>query len=181
MKMSPRISPEYVLLGFLYQQPSHGYELNKRLEDEFSYIWRVSQSQTYNILTRLEHQGYILSTVVEQDKLPPRQLLHLSDAGIRRFNDWLKTPTHCSVHAIRVEFITRLYFMNLNNPGKVPEMIEAQAAEVNAGLKRLVELRSSLGESQIINRLALDMRIRLLTSIVGWLEECRKAVSPVGA
>jgi len=172
-----RISPEYVLLGLLYDHPSHGYELNKCLADEFGYFWRVSQSQTYNILNRLEQQGYITSTEVGQEKLPTRQLLRLTAAGQQRLNTWLDTPSRCSVHAIRVEFITRLYFIQRYHPSKVNQAIRIQLDEVLAGIKHLREVRSSLTDDQLFIRLALDMRIRLLGSLLGWLDECQQAIS----
>jgi len=45
------------LLGFLNQQPAHGYDLHERIEAELGQIWRIGLSQTYNILNRLETQG----------------------------------------------------------------------------------------------------------------------------
>src|SRR3970282_1243602 len=83
------LSPEYPLLGFLAQQPAHGYELHQRLVADLSQIWRVSLSQTYNILKRLEEQGYITGTVQEQEKLPSRREFHLTPAGRLRFNNWV--------------------------------------------------------------------------------------------
>jgi DNA-binding PadR family transcriptional regulator len=169
-----RISPEYVLLGFLYQDPGHGYELHRRLLDEFGYIWHVSQSQTYNILKRLDAQGYIQATAVPQEKLPTRQLLQLTESGLKRFNAWLNTPTQCSVHAIRVEFITRLYFLQKYQPHQMQEAIRVQVSEVKKGLQRLDETQGNLTEDQVFNHLALEMRISLLRSIISWLEECRE-------
>lgn len=180
-KSNSRLSPEFVLLGFLYQKPSHGYELNKRLQEEFGHIWRVSQSQTYNILKRLESQGLITATAVEQPKLPSRQQLQLSAAGTRRFMRWLNAPTPSSVHAIRVEFITRLYFIRQYYPQKVDETIQAQIAQVNAGIERLERVRASLSGDQTFNRLALDLRLKLLLSIVAWLNECGKSFMQVSA
>ena len=173
-KQNHRISPEYVLLGFLYWHPGHGYELHRRFGNEFGYIWHVSQSQTYNILKRLEAQGYIRSSSVHQEKLPPRQLLQLTETGLQRFNTWLETPTKCSVHAIRVEFITRLYFIQMYQPQKIQEAIRIQYEEVQLGLNRLNDMRANLPENQTINHLALDLRIKLLNSIVKWLDECRE-------
>jgi DNA-binding PadR family transcriptional regulator len=160
-------------MGFLYQHPGHGYDLHRRLSEEFGYIWHVSQSQTYNILKRLEAKGFIISTAIEQEKLPNRQLLHLTEAGIQRFNTWLETPTQCSVHAIRVEFITRLYFLQQYQPQQVQEVIRKQINEVDMGLHRLDETRTILPEDQAFNHLALDLRIKLLRSIFTWLDECR--------
>jgi DNA-binding PadR family transcriptional regulator len=170
-----RLSPEYVLLGFLYQNPNHGYELHKQMEGEFENIWHASQSQTYNILKRLATQGYIYSTPVEQEKLPPRQLLYINEVGKKRFEDWLDTPTKPSVHAIRVEFISRLYFMQLYFPQKVPQIIRTQIDVVTEGLVQQKESLQGLPEDKSFNRLALELRIKLLHSVIEWLKNCDAA------
>jgi len=177
-RVSSRLSPEYVLLGFLYIVPSHGYELHQRLLDVFGNIWHANQSQTYNILKRLEAQGYISSTFIEQEKLPPRQSLHITESGSERFKTWLNKPTKSSVHAIRVEFVTRLYFMQQYYPQNTPEMIRVQVEVVNAGLIQLHENLSNIPDDQAFDRLALELRINLLKSVISWLNECLETFSP---
>jgi DNA-binding PadR family transcriptional regulator len=149
------------------------------METEFENIWHGSQSQTYNILNRLEAQGYINPTEVEQEKLPPRQLLYITEAGIQRFEAWLDKPTKPSVHAIRVEFISRLYFMQLYYPQKVPQMIKTQADVVADGLNRLEENLRNLPANQAFNRLALELRIKLLISVIDWLNDCGEALKSI--
>jgi DNA-binding PadR family transcriptional regulator len=176
-RVNSRLSPEYVLLGFLYRLPCHGYELHQRLLEVFGNIWHASQSQTYNILKRLEAQGFITSTIIEQEKLPPRQLLQITESGSERFITWLNNPTKSSVHAIRVEFVTRLYFMHQYYPQKTHEMIRVQVEVVNAGLIQLHENLTNIPDGQIFDRLALELRINLLKSVISWLNECLEAFS----
>jgi len=172
---SSRLSPEYVLLGFLYQSPSHGYELHQRLLDIFGNTWHASQSQTYNILQRLEAQGYIRSMSVAQEKLPPRQQLTITSTGLERFESWLDQPTKPSVHAIRVEFITRLYFTQCYFPVRTQEMIQRQVEVVTAGLTQLQQQLAILPAEQAYDRLALELRMALLSSVIHWLEGCKQA------
>jgi DNA-binding PadR family transcriptional regulator len=171
---SKRVSPGYVLLGFLYGQSGYGYELHKRLRDEFGLIWHISQSQTYSIINRLITSGYISINTIVQEKLPSRQQLMLTEEGKKHFESWLETPTRCSVHAIRVEFVTRLYFAQLYDPESCQGMITDQLVEVDRGLKQLKTIKGNLPEDQAFNRLALDLRINLLTSIGSWLEDCKQ-------
>jgi len=168
-------SPEYALLGFLYSQPNHGYDLHRLLIAELGETWHVSQSQTYNILKRLETQGCISSTIVEQEKLPAIQYLRITPAGRRRFEAWLERPTGSSVRVIRLEFITRLYFARKLAPEKIPPMLEAQTTEVQNTLARLETSWAALPDGQTFNRLSLQLRIRQLKSILDWLVECRMA------
>ncbi len=176
-RSNSRLSPEYVLLGFLYGSPSHGYKLHRQLSREFGNIWHASQSQTYSILKRLEAQGYVSSTDVEQTKLPTRQLLQISNSGRTRFTTWLMEPTSSSVHAIRVEFVTRLYFLSKYYPEKTQELIKVQIDTVNVGLMVLHEDMAKLLKNQIFERLALDLRIKLLNSVIIWLNECQESLA----
>ncbi len=176
-----RLSPEFVLLGYLYKFPDHGYTLHKRLINEFGYIWHASQSQTYNIIKRLKAQGYVAATQIEQEKLPARQLVNITPAGVIRFENWLESPTNPSVHAIRVEFITRLYFTQLYRPQKVGEMIAEQIGSVDGGLTQLQQDLSEVRTDQPFNRLALELRIKLLGSVKSWLEECRSKPGKIQA
>jgi DNA-binding PadR family transcriptional regulator len=170
-------SPEYTLLGFLYEKPNHGYTLHRLLVNEFGYTWHVSQSQTYNILKRLETQGYISSTIQEQEKLPPRQILHITVEGHRRFEDWLQTPSGSSVRAIRTELITRLYFAQKYYPEMVRPMLEKQSIEVKSTLTRLESDRRRIPPEQSFSLLSLELRILELRSVRDWLIKCNKAIN----
>jgi PadR family transcriptional regulator AphA len=180
MSTKPRtigpLSPEYALLGFLAEQPNHGYELHQRLVSELGHVWHVSQSQVYNILKRLELGGDISGTVQEQSKLPSRLLYRLTPGGRARFETWLDTPTGCSVRAIRVEFLTRLYFASRRGRSNADSLIDSQVKEIRKGLSRLTGLLEELPAEQVFNRLGLELRITQLSSILDWLERCRTLI-----
>ncbi len=172
------LSPEYAILGFLAQRPAHGYELHQRLTAELGQVWHASVSQTYNILDRLERQGFIAGTVQTQTKRPDRTRFRLTAAGRRRFNTWLRGVAPGQGRAIRLEFTTRLYFTNALQPELVPEVAGAQAAEIRARLAQLESILTSLPLDQILNRQSLQLRIRQLTLLLDWVEECRAALAP---
>ncbi len=167
-------SPEYALLGFLYEHPRHGYALHRQLVAELGHVWHVSQSQTYTILKRLEIQGWISSTTQEQDKLPARQNLQITENGRRRFEQWLETPSGSSVRAIRLEFITRLYFAWKFFPNKLQPILEAQSAEINSTLAWLEMNQSTIPPEQTFNHLSLELRIQQLQAVRDWVSRCRK-------
>ena len=170
------LSPEYALLGLLAQNPAHGYELYQRLSTDLSQVWHISMSQAYNILNRLEAQGYIAGIVQDQGKLPARRLFHLTPIGQRHYEDWLKAPSGSSVRSIRLEFLTRLYFARLAGRQQAHRLIDAQFAETRKGLERLRAVLESVSGDQLINRLSLELRIQQLESILEWLQACHDAV-----
>ncbi len=169
MTQAAALSPEYVLLGFLTQQPAHGYDLHERIEAELGQIWHISLSQTYNILNRLETQGYIAGMLQEQEKLPARKRFRLTATGRRRFEDWLSTATEPSTRAIRVEFITRLYFACALSPATARAMIDQQIASTQEGVSHLQTLLDALPPEQTFNRLGLEFRLQQLTTVIEWL------------
>jgi PadR family transcriptional regulator AphA len=167
------LSPEYVLLGLLNQQPAHGYDLHQRLAEELGQIWHISLSQMYNILKRLEVKGFIIGVAQVQEKAPTRRRFRLTPLGRRRFEEWLSAPTEPRSRAIRVEFLTRLYFVYITNPKAGRSLIDDQIAVTQAGIAHLTAMLAELPPDQVFNQLGLDLRLRQLTSILDWLSECR--------
>jgi PadR family transcriptional regulator AphA len=160
------------LLGFLDQSPAHGYELHQKLVEELGEIWHASLSQTYNILTRLEAQGFIEGTIQAQEKRPDKRELRLTDAGRERFETWLHALSACSVRAIRVEFMTRLYFLYARNPDDARQAIETQIDALKNDLIHLNNKKLALPAGRLFNQMGISLRIRQLETVVNWLETC---------
>ena len=153
--------------------PSHGYDLHQKFITELGYVWHLSQSQAYAILKRLENRGDISVQVVEQDKLPDRQMLRISPEGRRRFMDWLEKGCGSNARSIRLEFLTRLYFSNLYTPENTTKIYAAQSAEIKNNIERLENLLAGLPNEQTYNRLSLDLRLRQMKLIQEWVVEIR--------
>jgi len=167
------VSPEFALLGFLIAGPSHGYDLHQRFLSELGQVWHLSQSQAYAILKRLENRGDVSAQVIEQEKLPARQLLHITDAGQRRFFEWLESGIGTTARSIRLEFLTRLYFTQLYRPHNLAQIHQAQCAEIETTIVRLDNLLEHLPPDQLLNRLSLDLRLRQMRLIQNWMAEIR--------
>ena len=168
------LSPEMALLGLLYREAGHGYDLHRKIVADLGHVWHLSQSQAYSILKRLEAKGDISVREIPQEKLPPRQELHMTAQGRRNFLAWLDTPSGGSTRAIRMEFLTRLYFMDLYFPEKIAHAFDQQRAEAAGHIQRLEKTLSSLSNEQIYNRMSLEMRLMQLRLVLEWLDECQK-------
>lgn len=167
------LSPEMALLGLLYQEPGHGYDLHRKVVADLGHVWHLSQSQAYAILKRLEAKGDISAQEILQEKLPSRQSLHMTDQGREKFLEWLESPSGGSTRAIRMEFITRLYFMNMYFPEKIRQTFDQQRLEAEKNVKRLEKTLSDVPNEQIYNRMSLDMRLKQLYLVLDWLDECQ--------
>jgi DNA-binding PadR family transcriptional regulator len=172
------MSPEMVLLGLLYGGEGHGYDLHRKVLTDLGQVWHLSQSQAYAILKRLETQGDISAKKIQQEKLPSRQLLRITSQGRKKFLGWLDAPSGGSTRAIRMEFITRLYFMKMYFPEKIVPAFDQQRAEANTHVQRLEKALSELPPEQIYNRMSLDMRLKQLNLVLEWLADCEKNFQP---
>ena len=167
------VSPEFALLGFLIAGPSHGYDLHQRFTVELGHVWHLSQSQAYAILKRLEVRGDISARLLEQEKLPARQMLHITEVGRRRFFEWLEQGIGRNARSIRLEFLTRLYFTQLHRPENITQIYRAQSAEIESTMARLESLLEHLPPDQTFNRLSLDLRLQQMRLIQNWMAEIR--------
>lgn len=168
------LSPEMALLGLLYKNAGHGYDLHRKVNTDLGQVWHLSQSQAYSILKRLEVQGDILAEEITQEKLPSRQLLHITAQGRKNFLQWLDASSGGSTRAIRMEFITRLYFLNLYFPKKLTLAFDQQRAEAKTHIQRLEKTLAELPADQIYNRMSLEMRLKQLRFVLEWLDESQQ-------
>jgi DNA-binding PadR family transcriptional regulator len=169
------LSPEFALLGFLIAGPCHGYDLHLRFVSELGHIWHLSQSQAYAILKRLEQHGDVKAKSVAQEKLPARQMLHITAQGRRRFDEWMERISRNS-RSIRLEFLTRLYFARIYKPEKVGCIYEAQSNEVKSEIDRLETLLANLPPEQEFNQFSLDLRLRQMKLIQEWMGDIKAAM-----
>jgi DNA-binding PadR family transcriptional regulator len=167
------VSPEFALLGFLISGPSHGYDLHQRFVSELGHVWHLSQSQAYAILNRLENRGDISAQLIEQEKLPARQILRVTESGRRRFFEWLESGIGKTARSIRLEFLTRLYFTRLHRPENIAQIYQAQSVEIDLTIARLESLIEHLPPDQVFNRLSLDLRLQQMRLIQNWMAEVR--------
>jgi DNA-binding PadR family transcriptional regulator len=177
----PPLTIEYALLGFLYQQARHGYEIHQQLlaEDGLGLVWRLKQSQLYALLTKLEQQGYFIATLEPQDARPPRKMLQLTAAGREAFLDWLRTPVPQG-RKMRLEFMTKLYFARQVEPAAVASLIDKQRDICRAWLASLQAQADALSTERPFEWLVYQFRLGQVEAMLHWLDICEQAL-PVAA
>jgi PadR family transcriptional regulator AphA len=119
----------------------------------------------------LEQRGDVASRMIEQDKAPARQELHLTASGRRRFLEWLGKGCGTNARSIRLEFLTRLYFAKLHRPDMAGDIFTRQLDEIRSNIARLERELDALPPKQTYNRLSLDLRVRQMRLIQQWVQE----------
>ena len=176
MQQGSKPSPEYVLMGFLFQAADHGYDIHQRFTRDLGQVWRLSQSQAYAILARLETKGWVSRPPGRRERAPSRRILQLTPAGRKAFLGWLNTPSMARATTIRMEFLARVYFAQQYYPEKLLQLFTQQRAVIAAGIKRLENLVDHDSGALPFNRMSLALRIRQLELLKAWLSEVQAQV-----
>jgi DNA-binding PadR family transcriptional regulator len=162
--------PDEVILGLLKAQPGHGYELLEcfRSRAQLGHIWRMSTSQLYAVLKRLELEGAIVGQAVEAINAPKRIVYRVTEHGYRQLEAWLLDPhPSSSIHRIRVLFLSRIYIANLLSiPIEQIVTAQVQACQQQCEVFR-VQRNTNPSE---IEGLTLDFVIQQLESAIHWLK-----------
>jgi DNA-binding PadR family transcriptional regulator len=167
------LSPEYLLLGLLMLSPSHGYDLHQQIERDLRYVWRLSLSQVYNVLNRLEKRGMIEGEIFEQEEKPDRKRFQITPQGERHFRTWLDTPIGASVHAVRIAFLSKLYFAAHMPEVDMAALWDEQYAVLEAGLHRFEKRLIDASDAHPIVGHSLRLRVMQLQTLLDWLRECQ--------
>jgi DNA-binding PadR family transcriptional regulator len=176
-RQSSPLSIEYVLLGFIEQEPHHGYDLFKKLNsmESIGMVWRIKQSQLYALLERLEEDGLLTSLIVTGDSRPNRKQYQLTSVGRQTFYAWRDSPVQHG-REIRIEFLAKLYFAIKSDLETTLNLIDEQKALC---LDWLNDLQLSLGnttEPQVYERIVFEYRVTQIRAILDWLELTKKEI-----
>ena len=172
--MSPRraepLAVEYVLLGLIRQQPTHGYELAASLnrEESVGLIWQINPSRLYALLEKLEHAGWLLAQIKPGEGLQQRKEYRISETGERVFLEWLRSPVNAA-HRMRQEFMARLYFALQEGSAAVAELVLNQVKVCRMWHDRLTAEANSLNVEQVFEHKVFKYRIGQVQAMLDWL------------
>jgi len=162
--------PDEVILGLLKAQPAHGYELLESFKSrsQLGYSWRMSTSQIYAVLKRLEREGAIMGREVNVQNAPSRIEYKITEQGKQQLESWLfDTQPSASIHRIRVLFLSRIFIANLHNiPTK--RIVEAQIRSCQSQRDRFTHQKQSYHSE--IELLTLDFIVTQLDAAIIWLK-----------
>jgi DNA-binding PadR family transcriptional regulator len=165
--------PDHTILGLIAAQPQHGYDLLAHFQspDQLGRVWTMSQSQIYNVLKRLESQGYIIGRQVESEFAPTRTEYTITPEGVAELEAWLfDHQPSSSVRGIRVEFVSKLHICCLLKRDPSP-IIGKQRTECVRQRDRILVQRE--GSDSVTEGLALDFVISQLNAAISWLDGIR--------
>lgn len=107
---------ELSILGFLYEEPLHGYELKERIKALTGHVRPVSDGALYPAITRLVAAGLLDQRTEPGSGAAPRRILSLTDKGREDLLERLRHPKQAEI-TDHVRFNTLLAFLrHLGDP-----------------------------------------------------------------
>lgn len=164
--MKTKLSTEYVLLGALFPGQKHGYEIMQFLESALESTWRVSTSQLYVLLKRLEGKGLLRSSLEAQETRPSKRVFSVTPAGKNAFLKWLRSPVG-HVRDLRIEFLAKLFFYRSLSLQGGNDLVNAQVnalEEIKGGIQKRQDR-----ENDPFNKLVLGIKAMTVESWLKWL------------
>jgi DNA-binding PadR family transcriptional regulator len=172
------LTPDETILGLLAHQPQHGYQLLEAFHDpdRLAGAWKMSASQMYAVLKRLEAGGLISGASVASPVAPTRTEYAITAAGRAALHGWLEAPDPSpSIRYVRVQFISRLYIAGLLGWPVMP-IIDRQRAACRA--ERDLRLADAAALDTGIGWLAADIAIAQLDAVLAWIDRCEITLQP---
>lgn len=171
------LTTENALLGFLHQQPMHGYEIHRRLSETegLGLVWHVKQNQLYALLGKLEKKGYVTTTLEPQPNRPDRKVFHLTEAGKETYWAWLQSPVKHG-HRLRLEFLAKLYFAQREEPSVSVTLIEKQREACLSWLNTEQDKIERLEAEQPYEQLVHKFRVGQIEAMLNWLNTCEQSL-----
>jgi DNA-binding PadR family transcriptional regulator len=164
--MKNTTSTEFVILGALMTGSKHGYELMQFLSSALEPAWRVSTSQLYLLLKRLERGGMIHSSLKNQKTRPSKRVYGLSNKGKQGFVEWLQTPVE-HIRDFRTEFLTKLFFFYHLALSGADKLLDRQIKAIEQ-LKQRVHKKKKT-EDDVFMALVYGFKNHTIKSLLTWL------------
>jgi DNA-binding PadR family transcriptional regulator len=171
------LSIEFALLGFLRQQPKHGYAIHQDLSDPAGLgpVWQIKLSQLYALLGKLEDAGYITATTEPQENKPPRKIFHLTNEGQSAFLSWVQSPVRHG-RSLRLEFLVKLYFARREGADSAAHLLAAQRDQCHDWLATEQEIvNEEAANGREYSRLVHQFRLGQIQAMLNWLDHCEEA------
>ena len=159
---------EYVVLGFLIEEPLHGYALRTRIAQGLGPLWHVASSQLYQVLHRLEDRNCVCRSSKAPSAGPSRTVYHVTPAGEHVFWEWAQAPVD-TMRNVRVEFAAKLYFLRRLRRSSIPKLVEGQLAMLEKMKDHVSDSSRKASDDSTLNSVWQVLQTATIDSFAQWL------------
>ncbi len=165
-----------LLLALLAPGPAHGYDLKRAYDALVASVWPPENiGQVYTTLSRLERDGLVAKTHVEQDDRPDKKVVELTELGRKELEAWLREPSEPP--PVKSDMVLRLLAARLTGIVEPAELIAAQRERLLRALRELDEFARGLeagGDDGPVPHLLTEGSALHVDAELRWLERCEE-------
>jgi DNA-binding PadR family transcriptional regulator len=174
---------EVVVLGLLAEEPLYGYDLLERCRSRGMEFWvQVGKASVYQVLRRLDRDGFIIGRTQEGSEGPDRRVYRISKAGRERLREGISARFGAS-EPYESDGGLALGFAHLLSAADARRAVDAREAAVRERLAASRQERSSSSADRSAGRnvanAMLDRQEALGRAELAWIKEFRAALARV--
>ncbi|TET95753.1 MAG: PadR family transcriptional regulator [Dehalococcoidia bacterium] len=176
-KKSGLSAAEYAILGLVYRQPGHGYQIAQELAPNrgLGLICPLRLSNVYFLLGNLEQSGLIEVARRQDDVYPPKTVFQVTAAGRRAFQSWIRQPL-TRLRQVRLDFLLKVYFLRQHGVERILGLLDEQIEFCQRYVSEWKALVQST-EPDSFDCLAMQSRVAAAQGTLDWLTEYRQRLS----
>jgi len=106
------------ILGFLHEQPLHGYDLRKRIAALTGHVRPIADGTLYPMIKRMEAAGLLTRDLQPGQIAAPRHMLTLTDAGRAELLRRLREPEELFITDENRWFTLLAFLRHLDDPAQ---------------------------------------------------------------
>lgn len=137
------LSHEIILLGILKENPTHGYEIKKKIKAILSLFAGINIKSIYYPLRVMEKKGLVVKKVNKQGRRPQRLVYALTPKGESRFNALL-AKSFLDFTRPQFSIDLSLYFLPYIDPRIARRRLRARIFVLNGLAKRIRQMAGLL-------------------------------------
>jgi DNA-binding PadR family transcriptional regulator len=159
---------EYVILGSVMSGEMHGYEIMQFLGSALEAALRLSTSQLYVLLKKLEQEGLLDARAENQVSRPSKRVFDLTIEGRKRFLDWVGSPVE-HVRDFRMEFLCKMFFFDHLSLSGANGLV-AKQIRVLEDLLAKIQGKTHKDEDRFME-LAYGFKASNVACLISWLKQ----------
>jgi DNA-binding PadR family transcriptional regulator len=163
----------HAVLALLAGGASHGYELKASFERAVGPQWgKLNIGHVYQVLDRLEREGFVLKRVVRQEDRPDKSVYRLTPAGRDELERWLEAP-FVREGGYRDDFFLKLFAGSQLGPEALASVVRVQRQAYLQELSSLGQLRTRYRDDALVN-LLIEAAVRHTEANLAIVEQAER-------
>ncbi|SCF94603.1 PadR family transcriptional regulator [Streptomyces sp. Ncost-T10-10d] len=119
---------ELAILGFLYEQPLHGYELKRRVAHLTGHVRPIADGTLYPAIKRLERAGWLERRTEPGSRAAPRHTLTLTEEGREELRRRLREADETDISDENRWFTVLAFLRHLSSSAEQAEVLRRRLA-----------------------------------------------------